>query len=378
MANDLDADTLEELRRIANRLVDDPDLDFEQRVREFTEQALTKYNENAIGWIEVSLASAYLSGIQMQDKELGEMVKKPKNEGNPIPPPRFSQHARTPGEISERAAVILSNYPQHHGTYSWYENSFKNAVNNIELPFRRSMVQNYRDIAALAQQPSFINGDKMTRRQLSQSILNEFADRGINIVQFPSRHKMSIEAFAHREARSYLQDVAVQGQISRATERGYDLVRINQYAGPSPMCAPHQGGVFSLSGNSDKYTALQDVIHDGTYNYGSGIYHDYCSHFQSTYIPGVSQPITLTDDPAERRILEEMGEAKGNRYIYQKRQVQRDIEYQIRSYKRKKAVAMDKSERQRMQKRVQFWQQRQRDHISQYDFLKRNYTREAI
>lgn len=720
LASELDIKTLEELRKVTNRLINDPDADFEARIRDFSERESEKWYNESSTWINTALATAYLRGVDMQDRELAEMVKSPKNAGNPLPMTRFSEHARITGDISDTAKDILSKHPEHWQAYSRFESTFKESVNKVRLPFRNSTVHNYRDIAALAQNPAFMEGARATRIDLAQDIINEFADRGINVVQFPSRHKMSIEAFAHRESRAFMQHTAVQGQINRATERGYDLVRINAYAGASPMCAPYQGKVFSLSGNSEKYPSLDSATFSGSYSYGGGLYHDYsyikdmetytnkgwklikdltgseqilslnpetlipewsgisrlhnyhhkgkmahlkghsfdlcvtpdhdlfigysgrqgkkrvlkykfekaekaidrakftqlripewngktqkvpinginesdfarllawyisdgccdrnyiriskikephhsilaktllnigfkddkkgfvcknsewvnyfkqfgksfekylpewikenrqdiidifldayiigdgtkgkskfdgydvervvysttskrladdlgecivkggyypsfrlieakgvpvkhhngtyegnhdlwhisrnktnhsyfynspsnkdigiqaelidyddkcycvtleknhvlwvrrngkttwsgnCGHFQSTYIPGTSEGINITNDPTEKRILDEMGEAKGNRYIYEKRQVQRDIEYNIRKAKRRQAAGLTKAERERAQKSVRYYQAKQREHIQQYDFLKRNYTREAV
>lgn len=378
LANELQVGVMEELRRIVGKFIDDPNQELEQEIDRFTDEKVNEWYEQAVDWIVFSLASAYLFGIRMQDRELESMLDDVKNEGNAIPAPRFAQRSRVMGSPSEQAKKILELYRTHWKTYGRYENTFRQDLRGIMLPFRNSTVQTYRDIAALRLKPEFALGTVATRNDLAQMILNEFADFGVSVVPFPSQYRMSIEAFANRESRAYLQHVAVQGQISRAIERGYDLVRINSYAGPSPMCAPHQGNVYSLSGDSGQYPPLQDAIFDGTYEYGSGIYHDFCGHFQTTYIPGVSEPITITDSATEQRILEEMGEADGNKYIFEKRQIQRQYEYNIRKYKRRKAVGLDENERDRSERFIRAWQKRQREHVDEYPFLKRNYTREAV
>lgn len=510
LASALDIKTLEELRKVTNRLTENPDLEFEKRIRDFADEEAEKWYKKASTWINANLAAVYLRAINMQDAELSAMVSNPKNQGNPIPLARFGRHARITGETSAKAKEILSAYKNHWDSYTRYEATFKEAMNKIRLPFSNSSVQTYREIAKLKMKPDFVNGSVATRKDLAQGVINEFADRGINVIDFPNR-RMSVEAFAEREARSYLQDTAVQGQINRATERGYDLVRINSYAGPSPMCAPHQGHVYSLSGNSEQYPPLSDAIFDGSYSYGGGIYHDYsfsmdtkvftrdgwkhishcqigeqvlsynpkleefefvraadtqqyesdamvqlvgetdirvtpdhtmyhningwklseaqelvgydcmfktdgscgtdrifavaklieepemvccltleknhlmlvkrdstpiiagnCGHFQSTYLPGLSESVPITDSPEEQQILDAMGESQGNRYIYEKRQELRDMEYRVRTYQRRKAASLTASERRRNNELISAWRGRIDQHLDEFDFLKQS------
>jgi len=313
----------------------------------------------------------------MQDRELSAMIKSPRNEGNPIPPPKFPR-ATISGTPSEEALTALSKYPNHILSYSAYENTFREAIRRTASPYNRSTVQAYRELARVAMLPDFINGNEATRIDLAQRVLNGFADNGIKTVSFPTGHRMSIEAFAEREARAYSGEVARQAQINRAVERGYDLVRINSYAGASPMCEPYQGHVFSLSGNSEQYPPLDDAIFAGSWDFGGGIYHDYCGHMQSTYVEGVSEAVNITDSPEEQRVLDRMGEARGNREIYQARQVQRKNEYQIRQAKKRKASALDDRTAQRADKSIKHYQAKQREWLGEHDYLRRNYTREQI
>ena len=379
LAASLDLATIEELRKIANRLADSPDLIFEDRIRQFVDDESKDWQDKASSWVSASLASAYLRGINVQEAEISSIVSSPRNQGNPIPAPFFADQSRMGGSISDEAADILEDYPEHWSVFSRYESTMQEAVNRARLPFYRSTVQHYRDLASLSMKDTFRTGDRATRRELAQQVMDTFTDSGIKTISFPTNHRMSVEAFAKREARSYMQKVAVEGQINRATEMGYDLVRINQYAGASQMCAPHQGNVYSVGGNSSQYPPLSSAIHDGTYTYGSGIYHDYCGHYQSTYVPGVSESLgNLSDDPQEQAIINEMGEAEGNRFIYEARQQQRKIEYNIRKYKRMQAGALDKRDRKRFGSLIRKWQKEQRTLLDEYDFLKRDYSKESV
>jgi len=375
LSTELDVKTLEELRKVTNRLIKDPTSDFSQRIDAFVRGETEQWESDSVDWLYATLPAAYLRGLRMQDRELQSMLKDVRNEGNPLPLNKFTDRT-TVGNV--RQIEAFNEYPNHLTRYSEYENSFRERINRAKRPYQQSAVQAYRDIAGLSIQSDFINGNTATRRQLAQSILDAYSKTGLKTVVFPSGHRMSIEAFADREARAYTQDVAIQGQLNRATERGYELVRINAYAGPSPMCQPYQGGVYSINGNSEQYPSLESATFSGSWTLGGGCFHDYCGHMTSTYVPGVSEGISITDDPMEQAILDEMGEAKGNRFIFQQRQTQRKNEYQIRQYKRKAAASLDKNDRQHNKMLVRRWQARQREFLEENPFLKRNYNREQI
>lgn len=275
LAAKLDIETIEELRKVTNRLIDNPDLRYERRIQEYATKATQKWLESALTWLSSTLPYAYLRGVRLQDRELKRLVKNPKNDNNPIPLPKFGRQSMLGSEPSKQALTALAKYPEHIQSYSRFEATFSEAIRRTQLPYYNSTVQNYRDIARIAQTDAFVLGEKATRRELAQKVMDKFAGRGINVVSFPTGHKMSVEAFAEREARSYFQKVVAQGHLNRAVERGYDLVRINEYAGASPMCTPYQGRVFSISGTSEKYPPLDEAIFSGTWGYGGGIYHDY-------------------------------------------------------------------------------------------------------
>ena len=366
---------LEELRRINQRLINDPNYNGEQRLIQFTEQELEKFDRESQAWILATLPAAYMRGISVQDSELRRMVKNPRPPSQSIGRQDIARliSVDVTHTASANAQKVLSSFPDHLGKYAPFEGGAIGSMRQGRPHILRDARSKYQDMARNAMLPAFRHGDTATRRELSKMILNQFSRSGITSVG-----RLSAEAYAEREARSYTQKVAMQAQANRAMERGYDLVRLSQYAGPSPMCEPYQGKVFSLSGNSDKYPSLDSAIFAGSYDFGGGVYHDYCGHAQATYIPGVSPDQVLTDSPEENKILNQMGEARGNRFIFEQRQKQRKIEWTIRKFKRQKAVALDPKQRERADRFIKKWQGEAREHVKDNPFLKRAYVREQI
>lgn len=374
-AEKINLSILEELRNIAERFNEGPENDFEREFARFAREQSQRLQREAENWSE-DLISMYGESIRAMDRELSQLTN-PNPPQNPIPESLFSEFL-TFTVASGTAREILKDYPQFQQRASEFQAGFNNRIQRTVNPFFQSTVQSYRNLAAETITPAFRSGDIATRVDLSQRILNEFAEKGIDTVTFPSGHRMSIQAFSEREARSYTNKVALDGAYSRASQRGYDLVRITQYAGASPMCSPYQGGVFSVSGNSDQYPSLDSATFNGSYTLGGGLFHDYCGHQTNPYIPGLSEKLPLTESPQEQAILREMGEAKGNRHIFRMEQEQRRIERQIRMFKRRKKVSLTQAEQQRNEMLVRRWQKKQRQFIDENPFLKRNYKREQL
>lgn len=531
-ASDLELAILEELRKITNRTIDDPGYNASRRIEQFTEEEIEKWLSNSEKWVLATLPAAYLRGIQHQDSTINRLVSNPKPPTQPIGQQTFQNlvridsTARVPGE---NGISVLSKFRNHFEHLAPLEQGAIQTFQNTAPHILRDARRKYQAIAREALEPAFRTGATATRRDLSQGILDRFAKDGIEAVEYPSGYKMSVEAYAEREARSYTGKTAMQAQSNRAMERGYDLVRITQYAGPSPMCNPYQGKVFSLRGGSEQYPALDSVIFAGSYEVGGGIYHDYCfsydtevftekgwmpffkldgekilsrnpashklefvdyvrfiskrykgvmiqftggnvdirvtdnhmmyatetdyaygnvsykewdfelveakniigkhtfltgfdgqlskhsevrkdyvkdeqvycvtleknhvmlvrrkgkpiwsgncGHSQNTYIPGQSESIPLTDSPEENKILNEMGEAKGNRHIFQQSQELRRIERQIRKRKKEAVIALNPSVRKRKEQLVRNWQARAKEHVDSNPFLKRAIAREQI
>ena len=369
-AEDLQLAILEELRRINNRLIVDPDYDGERRLISFTESELEKYDRESQAWILATLPAAYMRGISVQDSELSRILQNVNQPDSPVPTRQvFSQGG---GQISSSARGTIP--PKHHTAFGVLEANARQNIRSSFDPILRSSRDMYRASAVQALAPAFRTGDTATRRELSQRVLNELSKRGVAGIVYADGSRRELTSYAEMVGRSAVQRTSQQASLNRLQERGYDLVRVNAYAGASDLCDPWQGRVYSLSGSSDQYPAFEDAQFDGN----TGLFHPNCGHAQAPYIPGVSEAIEMSTDPAEEKILRQMGEKRGNRFIYQQSQRQRQIERNIRNFKKRKAVALDPKERARADRFIKKWQGEAREHIKQNPFLRRAYAREQI
>jgi hypothetical protein len=220
-----------------------------------------------------------------------------------------------------------------------------------------------RTIQIEASTAQFLEADTLTRRAFTQDIMNRIANDGIPAVRYADGRMVSTEAYSEMVARTTLGNSARQGALNRSAEMGNDLVRMSTHARSSPMCEPWEGEVYSLSGTSDKYTDLQTAI-DG------GAFHPNCKHSLNPYYEGIS-PELQPDGTPEENLL-------GNAVTYQAEQEQRYYERGIRQWKRREEVALTPEDAEKAKSRVSTWQAKQREHLEENPYLKRQYARESI
>jgi len=101
----------------------------------------------------------------------------------------------------------------------------------------------------------------------------------------PSGRQIRAEYWLDRELRTAFAKESTNAVKVDAMAYGYDLVRISAHSDCSRLCEEYQGNIYSLSGDSDKYEAFDDILWDE----GNGTYkHPNCRHHESIYIEGAS------------------------------------------------------------------------------------------
>ena len=142
-----------------------------------------------------------------------------------------------------------------------------------------------------------------------------------------------------------------------------------------PLCEPWDGEILSINGESGPHTvvmqhstvdARMEVVHVAgslPEARAAGLFHCNCRHSLSLYLPGVTTRPTSPPHPGGA--------------TYEDTQQQRYLERQVRQWKRRAAVALDDSARQKATARVRDYQARIRTLTTAKD-LPRRPVREQI
>jgi hypothetical protein len=73
-----------------------------------------------------------------------------------------------------------------------------------------------------------------------------------------------------------------RGMVNRMAENGYDLVQVTAHAGTCPICAPWEGKILSISGQSKEYDSVAEAEADG-------LFHPNCRHAINTLVPSLAK-----------------------------------------------------------------------------------------
>lgn len=197
----------------------------------------------------------------------------------------------------------------------------------------------------------------LTGRQAAQVALDEFADKGITFFIDKLGRRWDIASYAECKVRTDSMNAYRDANASQLQDMGHDLVIVSTSSESCDICEPWEGQVCSLSGNSDKYPALEEAKSDG-------LFHNNCTHVTGIYIECITPPMDMI--PAS--------EKHDN---YEEKQQQRYLERGVRQWKNRGTVAISDDAKQKADGKVKEWQGRLRT-FTEDTGRRRDYGRESI
>jgi hypothetical protein len=191
----------------------------------------------------------------------------------------------------------------------------------------------------------------------------DFLNRGLNCIEYKNGVRVNIASYAEMALRASSKKAYMVGEGRRSAEYGVTLCQVTQYSACSPTCLPWQGRIYIddvyAGGVPDgKHRLLSQAI-DG------GLFHPNCRHIKQPYYEGISEPLTPISGT----------ETDDN---YEAEQRQREIERNIRKFKRRVAGSLDPKVQEKAQLKVDAWQQKMREHLDDNQQLRRESAREKV
>ncbi|MDO4541487.1 MAG: phage minor capsid protein [Bacillota bacterium] len=202
--------------------------------------------------------------------------------------------------------------------------------------------------------------------------IKDLAQSGVASIIYPSGHTDYLDVAFRRATLTGVSQTACRVQERRLDEMDCDLVEVSAHAGARPSHAAWQGKIYSRSGKNSKYRNFYTATGYGT---GAGLGGWNCRHDFYPYIEGVSE--RLYSKEKLKAINNETVAYNGKEIpLYEATQKQRQIERNIRKWKRETAALEAAGEDSSFaESRVRQWQAVQRDFTAQTG-LKRDYFRE--
>jgi hypothetical protein len=121
-------------------------------------------------------------------------------------------------------------------------------------------------------------GQGETRREVSKRIIGDLKERGVTGFTDKAGREWAMADYADMAARTTTREASWQGTANRMLEVGLDLVEISEHAESCELCAPWQGQVVSMTGETEGYPTLAEAEAEG---FG----HPNCVHDILPYLP---------------------------------------------------------------------------------------------
>jgi hypothetical protein len=330
------------------------------------------FSVEAKNWIEKDLTNSYLIGLKSADKIInnfgGTISENEIINGSFLVknmPPAIAPIPEIPGQI----ILQFKEFTNHIEPFGVFRAAAYYNISKIQIV--RSTDDIYRKISTMVFEREFQEGNMLTRRNLSQRLLNEYNRNGITSIVYKNGRRVPIDNYCEMLGRTMTGRCSLQASLNRYQERGYDLGIVSAHFRACDLCTPYEGIILSLDGKDSRYPTIFEAE-------GQGLFHPNCKHDISPFFEGITPELDIKVDRAEQVLIDEYGYKEAQKIAYTAQQKQRYIERNIRKYKRKETLSLDERIKTRNKYKVSDWQSKQREHLKENTFLRRDYSREQI
>lgn len=211
------------------------------------------------------------------------------------------------------------------------------------------------------------------RRDVVGRILGELVASGVNAIQ-TANGRWSLDTYLAMAVRTSTARAAIAGHEGAMDTLNLDLVVVHPGPRACKICDRWARMILARSGSAGTIEARSlrtgepvTIRVGGTLSQArsGGWGHPNCRCGIAAYMPGVTSADTIQRPPWDER-------------AYRAQQQQRQLERQIRSWKRREAVALGEVERSEASSQVRAWQARMREHLAANPDLKRQSRREGL
>lgn len=142
---------------------------------------------------------------------------------------------------------------------------------------------------------NIVGGDAL--RQVKSEIKGILQEQGLDALIDKGGRRWSLDRYAEMLYRTKVVEARNRGLINRVAENGYDLVQVSRHPSSCPLCAPWQGKILSLTGqtkefNGESVATLAQAEQDG-------LFHPNCRHAINTIVPSLASKTKIYDSTTQ-------------------------------------------------------------------------------
>lgn len=344
--------------------------------RKLTEQTNEAF-EDIIPLAEQKITEAYHDAQSAYDKE---MIKEYTKAGLEVPwerlpvyepeqhePQKIEIHIDEPPE-PKLVAEIDHVQVDDESFFQINEEKLQNIIEDVKTDLgiaRFSAIEraNAQYTEVLHRVDAMLGTGSITLEQAIEIATEDLARMGLNSVMYKDGRRVNAASYAEMALRTSQHRAVLQAEGVKRDQWGDYLVVSAVLHSTCLICQKWQGTVLVddvyAEGKPDgKHIMLSTAVKDG-------FIHPNCRHPLATYIEGITQIPKQSD----------LDQTKSN---YDAEQKQRQIELQIRRWKRKEALAQTEKSKKEAANKVKLWQAQMREHLERNPQLRRQPQREKL
>src|SRR4030042_520022 len=231
------------------------------RIAKEFKKAADKFSNN-------SMSDAYILGIRSSDAELRAAGKKGLATNKIV---RGSSLIRNPPmapipEIPGQILLKFKGFESHTQFFGVFRSAAYYSLEDKPFQIMRKADDIFRKIAVQVGEQSFKEGDIITRRQISQKLLDGYAKAGLQSITYKNGARHSLDTYCEMLGRTMTGRCAVQASLNRFVERGYSLGIISAHFRSCDLCSPYEGTIVSLDGKDNRYPTIWDAETQGLFH----------------------------------------------------------------------------------------------------------------
>lgn len=203
----------------------------------------------------------------------------------------------------------------------------------------------------------------MTLTQAIEQATKEAATAGINAIQYKDGRRVQVSTYVEMALRTSAHRAQLTAQGAKRNEWGIYTVVSPVLHSTCDSCAFWQGkvlidDVYADGKDTGKYPLLSTAIAGKSHFLGPN-----CRHILATFYPGITQ-------------IPEQSPLDMTKKKYESEVTQRQIELQLRRWKREKEIAQTEEQTAKAERKIKDWEMRMKLHLRAHPQLKRREERE--
>ena len=241
---------------ISQKLERDNNIVYQKKIISQTNEVLEGLLNDSVIWTNVNLPSQYKKGVERVVADYKAMG---------LEALTFDDFSKL---HTKQINILIENTVDN----------FTTATNFVG----RTINDTVREISINSVKQATITGG--TIKSIRSDLIQKFIDNNVTSMQTKNGRRISLDAYASTVARSTTRESQNLAQINHMTYQNKDLVQMSSHATTCPICAPLQGRVYSISGNSSVYPPL-DIAYTGEH----ANIHPNCRHVLTPYEPELDE-----------------------------------------------------------------------------------------